>query len=139
MCPEWSRSKQPLVKTTLRPLRFSRPNRKIASSSVKAFDCKGSPCRQKRNRDHASTLILSRARGSALGSAHSTNEITTNRTRPRWKLSCRRRLRARVPESLSREDVFHSRRRLPAGNDDLRKEGRSFARDGRALSRARRQ
>src|ERR1700682_1811918 len=35
MWPGWSKSKQPLVNTTRRPLRFPRPNRRIACSSVK--------------------------------------------------------------------------------------------------------
>src|SRR5713101_7725454 len=46
--PGWSKSKQPLVKTTRRALRFSRPNRKIASSSVRTAECKGSPCGPKK-------------------------------------------------------------------------------------------
>src|SRR5713101_6963386 len=48
--PGWSKSKQPLVKTTRRPLRFSRPNRKIASSSVRTAEFKGSPCGPERNK-----------------------------------------------------------------------------------------
>src|SRR5690242_3857448 len=66
------------------------------------------------------------------------DEITKECTRHHWNLSCRRRLLAGVSETLSRKNVSHSRRRLPPGDHYFRKERRSFARNGGALSRARR-
>lgn len=42
MWPGWSKSKQPFVKTTRRPLRLSRPNRRIVSARVRIPGCKRS-------------------------------------------------------------------------------------------------
>src|SRR5690349_6230158 len=62
------------------------------------------------------------------------DEITKKRTSPRRNPSCRRRLLACVSETLSRKNVSHSRRRLPARNHYFREERRRATRNGPALS-----
>src|SRR5713101_1301773 len=67
-----------------RPLRFSRPNRKIASSSVRIAGFKESPCRPEKNQSEAArSSSLSRAgdaarkgrqRGSGSVSDHMTHQ-----------------------------------------------------------------
>ena len=129
MCPGWTRSKQPLVKTTRRPLRFSGPNRKIASSSVKAFECKGAPCRHRKEIGTTSGLSFYHERQAGAQEPAFHDEITKNRTRRRRNPSLRRRFLAGISQELSRENVSDSRGQLPPGNHHHREKGGRAARN----------